>query len=480
MPDVEDTAAETEQEEEAAGPGPRATVERSGPYECVIRIQADAEYLRDRYQEDLASLQTEVTLPGFRQGHAPVGLVERKMGSALRSDVISSVVGEAYDKAVEDYDLTVVAETDAPDLENFTWDPGQPAEFEFKLEVMPEVELDEKHYKGLAVEAPALEVTDELLQREMERFARQFATWEEVTGAGIDWDDYVEAEVSIPDLEWSETIGFYPRAERIGPFSAEGIRAALVGAKVGDEVEVQAELPEDQVGGREQLAPLAGQNTTLKLALSHVTRRKVPELDDELAKKIGLSSAEEIEPIVRERLANALEQRKGEVIRQVAVEAALAAVECKMPPSLVERAAEEEQVRNLVRLLRMGMPRQEAERAAADSAGRAREHVERRLKAAYVLRKIAEKERIIVTESEVDSQIRAFAARQGWREERARSYMEERGMVRALRDDMRESKATDFLVENAEVTEIPPEEFAKRHGAEGPADAPADASGEED
>jgi FKBP-type peptidyl-prolyl cis-trans isomerase (trigger factor) len=98
------------------------------------------------------------------------------------------------------------------------------------------------------------------------------------------------------------------------------------------------------------------------------------------------------------------------------------------------------------------------------------------LKAAYVLRKIAEKERIIVTESEVDSQIRAFAARQGWREERARSYMEERGMVRALRDDMRESKATDFLVENAEVTEIPPEEFAKRHGAEGPADA----SGEED
>ncbi|MHC4591901.1 MAG: trigger factor, partial [Planctomycetota bacterium] len=325
MPDAEDTAAETEQEEEAAEPGPSATVERTGPYECVIRIQADADYLRDRYQEDLASLQTEVTLPGFRQGHAPVGLVERKMGSALRSDVISSVVAEAYDKAVEDHDLTVVAETDAPDLENFTWEPGQPAEFEFKLEVMPEVELEEKHYKGLEVDAPALEVTDELLQREMERFAQQFATWEEVTGAGIDWDDYVEAEVSAPDVDWSETIGFYPRAERIGPFSAEGIKAALVGAKVGDDVEVEAELPEDQVGGREQLASLAGQNTMLKLALSHVTRRKVPELDDELAEKIGLSSAEEIEPIVRERLANALEQRKGEIVRQVAVEAALEA-----------------------------------------------------------------------------------------------------------------------------------------------------------
>ncbi len=108
--------------------------------------------------------------------------------------------------------------------------------------------------------------------------------------------------------------------------------------------------------------------------------------------------------------------------------------------------------------------------------GRTRAGVTRRLKASYVLRKVAEKERILVTESEVQEQVRAFASRQGWREERANSYMEERGMLRSLRDDMRESKTLDFLAENAEVEEISPEEFSKRH-AENHADeeAPSEA-----
>jgi len=114
----------------------------------------------------------------------------------------------------------------------------------------------------------------------------------------------------------------------------------------------------------------------------------------------------------------------------------------------------------------MGVPREEAEREAADTAGRTREGVIRELKATYVLRKVAEKERILVTESEVDSQVRAFASRQGWRPERAADYLEERGMLRSLRDDMREGKTVDFLVENAEVKEISPEEFQRRHEQE--------------
>jgi trigger factor len=344
---------------------------------------------------------------------------------------------------------------------------------------MPEVELEEAHYKGLEVEVPALEATEELLQGEMERFAQQFATWEQVVGAGIDWDDYVEADVSVPNFDWQETIGFYPRAEKIGPFAVEGIKAALVGAKAGDRIEVEAEVVEDQIGGREQLAPLTGQKTTLSLALGQVTRRKVPELDDELAKKIGLSSAAEIEPIVRERLENALAQRKDELAHQMAVRRLVEGVECEMPPSLVERAAEQEQTRQLVRLLRVGVPRQEAERAAMEGAGRTREGVQRRLKASYLLRKVAEKERILITESEVDSQIRGFASRQGWREERARSYMEERGMLRSLRDDMRESKTADFLVENAVMKDIPPDEFAERYGEGRGPEGPEEASGED-
>ncbi len=478
MPDPEDISVESDSEEERAEAAPdeqeseqseekapRATVERTGPCECVIRIEADADYLRERYQNELTSLQHEIKLPGFRRGRAPVGLVERRMGSTLRSDLISSVVSEAYDKALEENELNVVAQVEAPDLEETQWELGQPAQFEFRCEVMPEVQLQESQYKGLRVEAPILEVDDELLEHEMKRFAQQFATWEEIKDAGIDWDDYVEAEVSLSDgAQWRETIGFYPRAEKVGPFSVQGVKAALVGAQVGQEVQLEAELLKDGTAGREELEPLAGKKVNVRLNLSRVMRRRVPELDDDLARKIGLSSAGEIEPLVRERLESSLSERRDDIARQMLVNQLLDKVDCELPPSLVERALEEYQIRTLVRLLRQGVPRHEAERRAVDRPHETQEQIRRRLKARYLLRLIAEKERILVTESEVDSQIRAFAARQGWREERARTYMEERGMVRALRDDMRESKTIDSLMESADVAEIPSDEFLRRHG----------------
>ena len=468
-----DAPEEPQEQEEAAEGAPRATVERVGPYECVIRVEADADYLRKRYQEELATLQGEVALPGFRRGKAPVGLVERRMGSTLRSDLVSSAVAEAYDEALEEHELTVVAQKEAPDLDALAWEPGQPLEVEFRCDVLPQVEVEEKHYKGLQIEAPALEVTDELLKAEMERFAQQFSTWEEVAD-GIDWDDYVEAEVSVPEAGWSETIGFYPRAERIGPFAVEGLKGVLADAKLGDALELDGTLLEEPPAGRPELAGLAGETQKLRAQVKRAMRRRVPKLDDELAKKIGLASAAEIEPLVRERLQAALKERKEEITRRVVADQLVSGVQCEMPPSLIDKAAEEENVRLLVRLLRMGVPRQEAERQARGGGEQRREAVERRLKAAYLLRKVAEKERIIVTESEVDSQIRGFASRQGWREERARSYMEERGMVRALRDDMREGKTVDLLIENARIKEVPPDEFARRHGQ------PDDSAGESD
>ena len=446
--------------------GTAATVERTSPCECVIRVEATAEYLQKRYREELGSVQTEVALPGFRRGKAPVTLVERRMGKTLKNDVVSAVINECYDEAVEKNDLTVVNQAETPDLEKLQWEPGQPVDVKFRCEVLPELKVEEQDYKGLEVEAPALVVTDELFEQEKARFAQQFATWEEVKAKGVDWDDYVEAMASVVSAGWSQQVQFYPRSEKIGPFNADTIKAALADATVGDEVELEAEVDAARAPQESELKPFAGQKVALKLTLKNVVRRHVPAVDDELAKKLGLKDLAEIEGLVRERLQAAVAERKTEMTRHLLVDRLLEKVSFDLPASLVDRAAEQEQARNLVRMLRMGVAREDAERRAADTSGRTREGVIRRLKSAYVLRKVAEKERVLVTESEVESQVRAFAARQGWRQERAAGYLEERGMLRSLRDDMRESKTLDLMVQNAHVKEISPEEFSKRHGAQ--------------
>jgi len=457
MADSEDTNKEASPcaEEQEAEAEVSKTVERTSPTECTIKIEADAGYLEKRYQQELAELRAEVVLPGFRRGKAPLGLVERRMGSVLRTDLITSVVAEAYDAAIEENALTVVGEVSGPEADEIDWHAGQPYSYEIKCEVMPAVDVEEEHYKGLHVEAPVYEASDELVEAELERFAGRFATYEPVEGEGIDRDDYVAGEIRAPEADWRRNMGFYPAADKIGPFAVEGLKGALMGAKAGDTLELEGQAEEDDVSGIDELAHLAGKRVKIEFEIQTVTRRKVPAVDDDLAKKIGMESAAEIESFVRERLDDALKQRSDQSARESVVAALLAKVPCEMPDGLVDRATREEQVRRLIRLLRAGVPRQEAEKTATESQFETREMVARRLAATYVLRKVAEKERINITESEVDGQIRAFAADQGWREERARSYLEERGMVRALREDMREEATITFLLENAELKEVP-------------------------
>ncbi len=460
MPDEPQTEEQTQVAEEAQEDAPEVAVERTGPCEVVIRIEADADALRRRYQEDLVSVQSEVALPGFRRGKAPAGLVERRMGSSLRSEVVSGVIDEGYEAAVKEHDLEVVADLEAPQVDEIDWEPGQPLAVEFRCEVLPEVEIEQEDYTGLEVEVPALEVDDELMEQEKRRFAEQFATWEEVSGEGIDWDDYVSGRVSVEGVDWSDEIAFYPRAERIGPFEVEGVKAAMSGASVGDELELQGELTQDDV--IEGLG--RGDEVTLKVTVENAVRRRIPEIDDELATKIGLESVEEIEEMVRERLSSALQEERESVTHHMIVDAILERLDLEMPASLISRAEREQQTRNLIRMLRSGVPREQAEQRASQQADETREGIVRALKREYILRKIAEKERILVTESEVDSQIRAFAARQGWREEKAEAYLEERGMLRSLRADMREAKTLEFLVEKAQIEEVSAQEFQKRHG----------------
>ena len=446
--------------------GIRTTVSREGSCTCTIRVEVDADCLKKRYEERLATLRKEAQLPGFRTGKAPLELVLRRFGDKIKQEVLGSAALEGYDQAVEKNNLSVVEELESPKPEQMQWQVGESAEFEFKCEVLPVTEFHERDYKGLAVKVPRFEMTEELLRQELNRFARQLASWEKVEAAGIDREDYVEAEVSLASQadeagRWRQTLGFYPRDKRIGPFSAEGIQGALLDARAGQTVQVDAELPEGADVKESALAELAGEPVKLNVAIKAVYREKVPEIDDQLASRLNLKGVEEIHALVRQRLKERLEAEKKEATRYALMEGVLANIPVDMPESLIKRATADEQKKLIVRALRAGMPRDEVEKLTRETAERAREVAVRNLKAAFLLRQIADRERIYVLDPEVQEQVRAFAARQGWTESRAQRYFEENDLMQPLRWDMREEKTLQFLVENAKLEEVDPAEFAR-------------------
>jgi len=467
----EKTDASAENADAGAEPGIRTAVTREGSCECVIRVQADAEHLKQRYQERLAAFQREAQVPGFRVGRAPLPLLERRFGKKIKQEVIATVASEGYDEAVEQNDLKVVSDLESPDPEELQWEVGEPLELEFRCEVMPAVELQDSQYKGLTVRVPRVEVTEEMLQQELERFVRQLASWEPVKTAGIDRDDYVEAEVCVAtegdqQSPWRQKLGFYPRDEQLGPFAAKGIKAALMDAKAGDTIQVDAELPEQDELRDSALEQLAGEPLKLNVAIQAVYRQRVPELDDELARKLGLESTEQIRSIVRERLEQRLERFKRDSRRAAVVEALLNNVPVEMPPTLVARATAEHQRRLMIRGLRAGLSREQVEEMARKNLQRSAEEAVRTLKAGFLLQQIADRERIYVTDAEVREQMEALAASQGWPERRARRFLEDAELAQSLRREMREERTIEFLLQSARVEEVNPEPSQQPAGAE--------------
>jgi trigger factor len=454
MPTTESEGTEQQAEEEI-----RTSLSWDGECECTIHAEVDSEYLEQRYEEEMERLGQEARVPGFRAGKAPRRLLERRYGNRLANDLVASVLREAYQDAVSEYDLSIVQTTEAPDPEEMDWEVGQPLEFEFRCEVLPQIELEEDQYKGLEIEVPEQEVTDDMLEEEMERFAQQMVSWEEVEEGGIDTEDYIVADVHIrgeEEPEWSDEMEFVPSEEQIGPFRAEGIKGAITGAQPGDTVELEAELPEEEFPeDADTLEEFVGEPVTLEIEIKEAYRREVPELNDELAQNFKMDNIEELRDYVRERLELNASDQQEDMTRQVLLDALLRKVDMELPDSLVQRATQDEMRRLMMRALRAGRPREEAEQYARSNAHRSREVAVRNLKSSYLLREIADRERIYVLDDEVQEQIRALANRQDWSVERARRYLEENEMLSSLRWDMREAKTIEFLEEQANITRVP-------------------------
>ena len=462
----------TEEEEETAGEGGiQTTVHDEEPCRRVIEIEADADYLEEQYTEKLEEFSSRVELPGFRPGKAPRELVEKKYGSRLQNQVLSGVLSEGYEEAVEEEDLEVVGEPvmDTP-IEEYDWSVGQPVTFRVECEVMPEVELEEDDYKGLEVQIPRMEVTTDMVRDGMRDYARQFSSREEVTDSGIDREDEIECEVRVaadegPAAGWSDEFEFTPSEARIGPFAVDGLAGSLTGVEAGEEVELTGRYEPAEGEQIEEFERADDEEMPLEVEIQAVYREKVPEINEEFTEKFDLPSPGEIQEMVRENLEERMESQKESMRNERVREALAEAVDFELPDSLVEQAAERQRRRLVMRMLQQGRPAQEAQTIADQMNQQSRELAETNLKSSFLLRQVADQERLYVTESELAERMQAIGNRQGWDSRTTEKYFDEGDRRSNLRENLREEKALEFVVENADVQEVDESEIAE--GGEG-------------
>lgn len=392
-------------------------------------------------------------IPGFRPGKAPAPVVRKRFEKEIAQELRQAVVTKAYRDGIKNASVDVLHVVDVVEP---TVTVGQPAEVEITVEINPKIDLPD--YKGLPVTASVIEVTDGEIDSAIESLRQERAEFKTVEGEASE-GDYVKFgfEGKIGDAKIAKLVpdrpiyGQMPQTwEEAG--SAEGLLPGMgkhmVGAKAGDQTEVEINFPENFA-----VTELAGKTGIYSVAVQEVRHRVLPVIDEAFLKAQEVSSAEEL----RARLKKTLTQRKEsedyvERRRQVA-EVLASKVEFPIPETLIDSETEV-LLRQLVEQnVRRGVPQEELEKNKEEIYATVRKTAIERTKVRMLLGRVAQAEEIKIEREDFNRALVRESVRTGQRPEKLIKQLEkDRDRLQAIQQNLLIDKALDFLVDKASVS----------------------------
>lgn len=425
----------------------RSTVEPVEPTKVKINVVVDPDELGPAIERTARRLGREVKVPGFRKGKVPRRVLEARIGrEALLAEAIEhEAVPEFYAKAIEEHGVEPLsrAKVDPPDYQD-----GQPLEFSATVEVKPEIDLPD--YRGIQVERPTLEVTDEHVDAQVDQLRERFAQLE-VIGRPLAEGDY--AQIDLRATRHSDEISELTRTDFLYEVGSGTVvpelDSELEGARKGDILKFNATLPES-AGER-----LAGQEVTFTVLVKEAKAKILPKLDDDFAQEASeFDTLEELRAHLRERLDESAEaQRRSEIETRVLTRY-LDSIDLPLPESMVNDELQYRASRLVQQLNLMGIGLdqylQGIETTQEQLEADLRAQAERAVKAQLVLEAVAAAEGMEASDEEVEAEIQRQAQRLGRDPEDVRKALGQ-GRAGVIRGDILRSKALAFLVEHADV-----------------------------
>lgn len=438
-----------------------AHVDEVGPCKKRLRIDVPAERVTEELDKAYDQLNDTVNVPGFRLGHAPRWLMESRFGKEVNAETCETLMSDVFQEAVEENELKPVG---TPDFEkDVKLTPGEPLSFTVTLEVWPQFEVED--YKGITLTRPPAEASEEEIDEQVEAFRRRYAELEDVDDGPPQEDDVAVCHIRLK--EDGEVYRDVPDHQMIvGDHVLVGLglertTELLTGLAVGETAEREIELPDDYPDEEKR-----GATVTLELELEKVRRPVLPELTDEWAERMGLDSVAELRDEVRSAIEERQERRTRQELVNQLENKLIRQVDFELPEDVLNHMAERGLVRRQLALAYRGASDEEIREQEADLQKESHESAERSAKLFFILHKIADKERIFVTEDEVNARLEAMAANENRSAEQVRRELEREGQLSELRAVMRDEKVRSFLLDHADVREAKPKKKrpAKKSG----------------
>ncbi len=427
-------------------------LEELSPCRRKLNIEVPVEDITSEFDDAVSAYAQSVAIPGFRPGKAPKQMVKARFKKEILGRLRDHLLPKSYHEAIQENNLNVINIIEMD--EEIEVVEGQPLSYSVTLDVRPEISLPT--YKGLKLSKEREDVKDEEVDERIESLREQRADFEDVTDRPVARGDMAQIDFTST-LDGKPLEEVEPEAKGLGEAKDFWLQAsdeafipelglALAGLSIGDKETLKVTFPESFV-----LESLRGKEVAFDVDVKGVRARKLPELDEEFFKSLGVESEKEF----RKQILDSVEAEKDRAaegkLRNAIEEILLDSTSFELPESLVSNATQQQIQQIANDMQRGGMAEDQLMEQKDQLLETAKTTAERQVKLRLILQQIAGAEEIQVSDSEFKREMTMMAYAYSMQPDELERRLKENNQLDDLRGDVVCRKVLQLIQDEAEI-----------------------------
>tara|TARA_B100001248_G_scaffold220746_1_gene176659 strand:+ start:106696 stop:108030 length:1335 start_codon:yes stop_codon:yes gene_type:complete len=430
------------------------TIEEINETRKDVIVSVSADEIAAAEEALIKDFAKKAKVPGFRPGKASESVIKSRFSKEIANELGRKLIEQAYESLLKDEKLSVYAVLNAqPD----NLEKGKEGTIRFTLDIRPEFDLPE--YKQIPITLPIVEVTEEDVDKAIDEVRQQRADFK-VTDRAAQKGDYVK-------LSYTGTLDGQPVAELVKDHpiygtqtttweeaaaqDSPGVQAvvdALVGMKAEDKKTVTMEFAQDFA-----VEPLAGKSVEYAVEVFEVREKVLPEINEEFLKSLQVENEADLRERIKQDFTRRQEQESQGQKRQQIMDFLVEKTSFALPESAVENQTEMFLRDFIEQNMNLGVPQEEFEKRKEELFEQARSAAEKRVQVEFITQKVAEAEKIEISNQDLSQALMQEAMMTRTKpEDLINQVKKNQAYLQQLQRNALFNKTLDFLIEEAMVT----------------------------
>ena len=423
-------------------------IEELSPVKKKLSLEIPWNEVKNELDAVYHDVGKKAKLKGFRPGKIPRKVLETYFKDQAEGETTTNIVNKYYWQALEDRKIVPISQ---PEINQEGIKEN--TNFAFTASFETESEFEPKNYKGIDLEKEELKITDDDVKKRIDEIRQMFATMEEVKEDRA----VVKGDFVVIDFEGSLNGESYKELKAENHFLeigsgkfVPGFEEQLIGAKKEEKKEIKVTFPADYHESK-----FSGQEVVFNVLVKSIRAKKLPDNDDSFIKNFEkYNTFEEFENDVRASLEEKNQQMAKVNFHNTITEKLIKENDFEVPPSLVERQIYYMMADNQRRMISAGIDEEQAMEFSLKMHDKFKEDAEKTVKSFLLLKKIAEKESLIVEENDIEKYLKDLADQHKRDYESVKKMYDDEERKDNLKIELMQKKAFDFIEQNANIKTV--------------------------